>query len=683
MKKRSTEILQKLMKHPLKGYSIPKLARDYGVSQRTLRNDVNDMNAFLESVGEPVISIGNDGILLVNQGCDCRLVYQKLLKMDTYHYRLSSEERQVFLIATLLNSKDYVIMQDFADNLYVSRVTILNDVQALQKTLEEKDIYMVSDAGKGMKLICTMQQRIELMMMVYRQAAINVENEGFFQNFILERMNIRYPFSEIFGYLQEYVNSNNIIFVDDVLYDIVLYLFAVFNVIEQIDEKKRSPVLDPDIKLADLDHFMIDLGHRLNIAVTENMLRFYRSYLAEHNLRIFVKSIDEMELYKIIHYYLSEIDREMQLHLTMDRLLLDSLLMHIKNMKKWGGYEVELPEADNIAVDYELLQRNVEKHAYILERFLGYRLSDNMKKSIVIHICVALIRNQREMERLTVAIVCPGSMATGKYLESQVRNYFDFHIIGVISASRVFRQLGKTGEHVDFILSTVPLESEKYDCLTVHPFLTMDDLNRIQEKSLKCQKMKNSRVPRFEDDRVLSKMRNMMSSREMPESLKKEMEAVITDYERKLEKGKYRAIAELLREEYIQVTYEDLDWKEAMRLSAASLIADGNITTNYIEASIANVEEYGDYIIVGKGIAVAHANASKGVIRDGLSLLICPTGIAFSNEENIVYKIFCFASTGQKEYLDLVKEIAELSYDEIEFQNLLDRESFVQKIFPE
>lgn len=672
MKKRSTEILQKLMKHSSRRYSIPKLARDYGVSQRTLRNDIGEINSFLNSVDMPGIAIGNDGSLEVDNACDRHLVLEEILEMDTYNYRLSSEERQVFLLSTLLCSNGYVSMQDIADELFVSRVTILNDVQRLQDELVDMEIYMISDAGKGMKLICNPRQRIRLMIRIYQRTAVNVENGGFFQNFIFRKMDIKYPFSEVFDHLQEYITNNNIIFIDDTLYDIALYLFAMFNVADQIEKKKRSPLLSNKAELKGMDYFLIYLGFMLEADVTEDMLRFYREYLTENNLHSYVKSVDEMELYKIIHYYLSEIDHEMHLHLTMDSLLIDSLLLHIKNMKNWGGYEVELPKADNIAVDYELLKENVDKYAYVLERFLGYKLSDNMKKSIVIHICVALIRHQRDMSRLSVAVVCPGSMATGKYLESQIRNYFDFNIVGVISASQVFHKLEEQKEQVDFILSTVPLESDKYEVVTVHPFLTMEDLNKIQEISFLCRQKKEEKPSHSKNQLILNKMRNLRDMDGISSTLKTEMDALINEYEKSLEEDKFSAIGELLRQEYIIITYEDLNWRDAMRLSARPLEIYGCATPEYIEVAIGNVEKYGDYIIIGPGIALAHSNSESGALKDGLSLLVCPTGITFSEGESVVYMIFCFVSTGKKEYLEMMKEVVDLSLDKGRFQEMLE-----------
>ena len=45
--------------------------------------------------------------------------------------------------------------------------------------------------------------------------------------------------------------------------------------------------------------------------------------------------------------------------------------------------------------------------------------------------------------------------------------------------------------------------------------------------------------------------------------------------------------------------------------------------------AIGNVEEYGSYIIVNKGIALAHARKESGVYEDGLSLLVSKDGILF------------------------------------------------------
>lgn len=76
--------------------------------------------------------------------------------------------------------------------------------------------------------------------------------------------------------------------------------------------------------------------------------------------------------------------------------------------------------------------------------------------------------------------------------------------------------------------------------------------------------------------------------------------------------------------------------------------------------AVENVKEYGDYIIISKGIALAHAGKKEAhVYKDGLSLVMCPEGIEFT-EGNIVYLVFCFAVAEEKDYLKLFQEIIAL-----------------------
>ena len=81
--------------------------------------------------------------------------------------------------------------------------------------------------------------------------------------------------------------------------------------------------------------------------------------------------------------------------------------------------------------------------------------------------------------------------------------------------------------------------------------------------------------------------------------------------------------------------------------------------TSYLEKAIENVEEYGTYIIVNQGIALAHADRDSGVYKDGLSLLISRDGIQFDDEET-VYLMFFFSTEGTTDYLQLFREIVKL-----------------------
>ena len=60
-----------------------------------------------------------------------------------------------------------------------------------------------------------------------------------------------------------------------------------------------------------------------------------------------------------------------------------------------------------------------------------------------------------------------------------------------------------------------------------------------------------------------------------------------------------------------------------------------------------------------------------GVIQDGLSVLVSKEGICFRKEQHQVNLVFCFASTGEKEYLDLIKEIVAVGKEQKRLKRIL------------
>lgn len=677
MRKRSSEIIQRMIKNAGAPLTIKKLASEYGISQRTLRNDLKEINQFLQNIPTAEISINDRGEIVKNDGFDDVLVERSLYDMDAYAYRLSTEERQIYIMMVLTASYHHLTMKMFAEELYVSRITIVNDIDVVKEKFKKYNAELLMDPGKGMILQCDEKVRIEILTELYRELAISTENNGIFQRIVLERMHIRYSFSDIFSYVQEYMQVSNLVFVEDVFYDIVLYLFVVFNFF-----RKEGNTVNKKDSLNGIDHMILYAGYMLNINITQGMLENFRDYINLHELHAFVKTVDEIELYKAIMQFIEAIDKEVNLGLKNDGKLMDALLMHIRNIKDWGNYEVELPTEYDSFIDYDYLEFLVDKNINILERFLSYPLNENMKKSIVIHICVSIIRSKKYMERLSVIIVCPGSMATGKYLEAQIKNYFDFQIVGVLSAGEVISRLEREHQEVDFIISTVAIKTEKYPVIKVHPFLQMDDMNRIQSMVFQKQKKKEGKSE-SKLDVLKNTIRDLVDDQALADILCGRVTETVKNYKRYSFTYRKNEIGDLLKVEYIQIQKEKTNWKQAMYQSAVPLEKDGKIEHRYIEKAIEHIEEFGDYIIVSDGVALAHANKDYGVIEDGLSLLVSVPGITFQETENKVYLLFCFASVGKHEYLNLLKAIIQIGKEEgraREISRLEDIKEIYQKI---
>lgn len=91
---------------------------------------------------------------------------------------------------------------------------------------------------------------------------------------------------------------------------------------------------------------------------------------------------------------------------------------------------------------------------------------------------------------------------------------------------------------------------------------------------------------------------------------------------------------EALTARFVQAGITARDWREALRSGAAPLLAEGNITEDYIDSMIHAVETLGPYIVIAPGIALGHARPDESVLRTGFSLSTLSTPVAFGSKTN-------------------------------------------------
>ncbi|WP_017594004.1 PTS sugar transporter subunit IIA [Nocardiopsis potens] len=94
------------------------------------------------------------------------------------------------------------------------------------------------------------------------------------------------------------------------------------------------------------------------------------------------------------------------------------------------------------------------------------------------------------------------------------------------------------------------------------------------------------------------------------------------------------SLSQLLPVEAIVTGIEAPDWRSAIRASGELLVADGATTPDYIGQMLAAVEEYGPYIVIAPGLALAHARPSSAVLRTGMSWAGLASPVEFGHPQN-------------------------------------------------
>lgn len=150
MNKRSREILSELIKKTELNQTttMSELEKLYKVSNRTIRNDIKQISEYLTEHRLTSVKLGKQGSILTNE--DIRNAGELLMEEGFYSFRLTQEDRIAYAAIVMLICDHYVTLADLADNLFVSRSTVIQDLDKIKKLFKDNNLYLFSHSNKGL-----------------------------------------------------------------------------------------------------------------------------------------------------------------------------------------------------------------------------------------------------------------------------------------------------------------------------------------------------------------------------------------------------------------------------------------------------------------------------------------------------------------------------------------------------
>ena len=124
-------------------------------------------------------------------------------------------------------------------------------------------------------------------------------------------------------------------------------------------------------------------------------------------------------------------------------------------------------------------------------------------------------------------------------------------------------------------------------------------------------------------------------------------------------------IHSILTEDTVEVNVEASDWEEAVRTAGNLLYKNGYVEACYVDSMVDIVKAVGPYIVLLKGVALAHARPSQGAKKIGLSLITLKTPVNFGNADNDpVSLVFALSAVDNSSHLELLGELSQIFGDE-------------------
>ncbi|AXY24961.1 hypothetical protein CL176_02365 [Suicoccus acidiformans] len=129
--------------------SLSNIQQNLNVSQQTVKSTINLLNNELSGIAQIIEHNGYYYIEIYKYNEFENILNGSLKQMSDYN---SSSKRQAYIIRQLVEAKDYILIQDLADDLSVSRGTVNNDLRSLRQISLKYDVIVNSAPNKGLKL---------------------------------------------------------------------------------------------------------------------------------------------------------------------------------------------------------------------------------------------------------------------------------------------------------------------------------------------------------------------------------------------------------------------------------------------------------------------------------------------------------------------------------------------------
>ncbi|MBS4912999.1 MAG: PTS sugar transporter subunit IIA [Veillonella sp.] len=621
MNHRQVQILQRILVDP-QFYTTKKLAALMGRTERTVYNDLLEINDFLNSYQLSPLELSEDKNISPEQ----RDVLSNFLKNQLAYkdYELTGEERIVLLLLVLLITKDITI-DHLAEILMVSRSTLLKDLKQLRQTLEPFNVTVISKSGRGIAL--------EGEELALRDAFLQLYKGHLFilRLFVRDSLTQLRPeiaslSHEVHLHIVNIMMAHKFFFTEESLEALRQYILLVaFRPTIEALPKERTMQEGSTQERCDMAKAILPLAHKENsIAEVHLLAHFMNSLYAVRDRSAEGRDrngeFSYISIQFLVTLFLEKVSDVLGYNLIKDRDLIANLTNHMTDIAE-HGVPASL-ENSSIRIYMEKNMDIVEKIGSavgIFESYLGRTLSDLEIAYIALHVSAAIEKLTTLSADVRVLLVCNSGIGTVQLLKAKLLRQYKMKIVDTIQVFELYEYDLNT---IDCVIATVPLPDwlEKAH-ITVSVNLPKSDFDKISD----LLRQVASRDTAFQDISGNEKLKKLLRdlsemTKEYP-GLYEALEVPALTYWEHVEGKKKRLLSDFMDVHCIALDETAKDWQEAIQKTSDLLLKEGYVDTVFAHNAIKSVNLYGPYIVIGPGVAFPHGGFEQGALKTGFSLL--------------------------------------------------------------
>lgn len=466
------------------------LANIIQVTSRTIRNSIKELNALLLQHGAEIKSVRGTGyeLKIYNDGMFKNFLSE--LSGDTLNcgsVPTLPEERIHFLIRRLLLSDKYLKLEELADELFISKSSIQNDLRDAKKVLEKYGIVVEKRPNYGLKL---KGDEVKLRYCISEYIFNRKESDLDLLSSPISILS-REEMHMIRSIILNQVRENDISLSDIALNNLIIHIAIACSRIRNekyvmlYPDELQEIVCQKEYSVA--TEILQKISESLHVEFPQTEI----AYIAIHLLGTRMMKITEKDIYSFVDQEIQQltekildtIEQKLMLGIKGDKELFVSLCLHLKpaiNRLRYG-MNLRNPMLDAIKSHYPVaFQAGLLAGICIKER-TGYHIEENEVAYLALHIGAAMERINNRNQVKCCLIVCASGAGSAQLLYHKLKSQFGYRL-KLAGTTEYYKIKEFPLETIDFIVSTIPItEALPVPVIQVNTILEGKDFLRIEK----------------------------------------------------------------------------------------------------------------------------------------------------------------------------------------------------------
>ncbi|MFD2655152.1 BglG family transcription antiterminator [Gracilibacillus thailandensis] len=464
------------------------LANVNNVTSRTTREDVKRLNQFISSHGAMIESVMGKGYLLKVKNDN---EYKKFLNNyfthelpDKEKVPRSPEQRITYIMNRLLLAEDYLKLESLADEIFISKSTIQNDIKEVRKILEKYHLTLDSRPNYGMKVQGNeLNRRFCMAEYIFdRNEPITEVNLDGISPSTLEM---------IMEIILAEITANQITLSDIAIKNLAIHILIAYKrinngyYIKMVNQDLLEIYEQPEYEVATLIVNKIEEAFSVSFPETET------AYIAMHLLgtkmmlqpRGVRENVMDPNIISLVNVALAKVEEKLQLGIQDDQELIMALYLHLKpaiNRFKYG-MNIRNPMLEDIKRNYPLAFEAGVIAGLVIEEKTNAEIDENEVGYLALHIGSAIERRNLKNGPKRCLIVCASGLGTSQLIYYKLKSKFGQNL-DIVGTTEYYQLHQYNLQNIDFIVSSIPIpEKLPIQVIEVNAILGDQDISRIEK----------------------------------------------------------------------------------------------------------------------------------------------------------------------------------------------------------